>query len=512
MITDKSRADALTVPAISRDAFYDIVRAALKWYRSDNPSRYLNDEQVDANDAEFVGKLADEHAKILATSPVEQPAATPIATHIVATEWPVKQIGIAHPSDKPTIVTCASTPADERAALIEWAVFRWDAEVKNRPLINVNRRPLDDTWRQVIRHCGGDDVSLLGPRHGDLLAANPIKAADRVASHAIDANDLDFTPDAQHAIADMANIGFALLEQIARMAPGYNWNDSPVEIVSDLINERDEARAASANVTGAEGVDALAHEAWSAAQLAPGEGIEDGARRIAAILSRSPAMSAEAVALPKPVLDALRFYANEHHFHIDRDHQDFDTVSGEPQNWLCSERDDDCTMIEDGSIARAALCGGLLGFEEPEKPLEGEVFTAAPQPAQADAREIAELQAEIERLTAIINAPRAELTDAARDVLAERRRQVEAEGWTPEHDDEHDAGEMAAAASAYALAASDEIYPLSQGDGKYRLKSPNMWMWESKWWKPTTPRRNLVKAGALILAEIERLDRAGGEA
>ncbi|MCS6455983.1 hypothetical protein NX868_10455 [Burkholderia thailandensis] len=96
---------------------------------------------------------------------------------------------------------------------------------------------------------------------------------------------------------------------------------------------------------------------------------------------------AEAVAIPQSVINALRFYANGRHFNIDEDHQQFDTVSGEPQNWLCSERDDDCTMIEDGSIAKAALCGGVLGFEEPEKPLEGEVFTGATQPAQADARE-----------------------------------------------------------------------------------------------------------------------------
>ncbi|WP_231892080.1 hypothetical protein [Burkholderia sp. MSMB1589WGS] len=90
----------------------------------------------------------------------------------------------------------------------------------------------------------------------------------------------------------------------------------------------------------------------------------------------SGATSSQPVAaLPQPVLDALRFYANGHHFYIDRDHQDFDTVSGEPVNWLYSERDDDITMIEDGSIAKAALCGGVLGSEEPEKPLEGEVFS-----------------------------------------------------------------------------------------------------------------------------------------
>ncbi|MBR8147036.1 hypothetical protein [Burkholderia vietnamiensis] len=48
------------------------------------------------------------------------------------------------------------------------------------------------------------------------------------------------------------------------------------------------ARAASANEMGAKGADALAHEVWSAAQRAPGEGIEDAVQRVAAILSRSP--------------------------------------------------------------------------------------------------------------------------------------------------------------------------------------------------------------------------------
>jgi hypothetical protein len=81
--------------------------------------------------------------------------------------------------------------------------------------------------------------------------------------------------------------------------------------------------------------------------------------------------------LPQSVLDALRFYAHRHHYNIDSDHQQFDTVSGEPQNWLFSERDDDCTMIEDGSIAKAALCGAAQGFEEPTTPVDGEIFCTA---------------------------------------------------------------------------------------------------------------------------------------
>ena len=89
------------------------------------------------------------------------------------------------------------------------------------------------------------------------------------------------------------------------------------------------------------------------------------------------------------------------------------------------------------------------------------------------------------------------LTDAAREVLGERQRQVTAEGWTPTHDDEHEIGELARAAACYAANATG-----------YRLQSRiNIWPWDREWWKPSTPRRDLIKAGALILAEIERLDR-----
>ncbi|MFU4579763.1 LysM peptidoglycan-binding domain-containing protein [Pseudomonas aeruginosa] len=84
------------------------------------------------------------------------------------------------------------------------------------------------------------------------------------------------------------------------------------------------------------------------------------------------------------------------------------------------------------------------------------------------------------------------------DVQAERRRQVEAEGWTPEHDDEHNGGELADAAACYALWAGG-INP-----GNWR----EFWPWAPEWLKHSEPRRMLVKAAALILAEIQRLDRA----
>lgn len=56
---------------------------------------------------------------------------------------------------------------------LAWAISRWQAEVQNRPLINVHRRSLDDAWRQVIRYFGGDPDALVGPSHDALLAASP---------------------------------------------------------------------------------------------------------------------------------------------------------------------------------------------------------------------------------------------------------------------------------------------------------------------------------------------------
>lgn len=119
--------------------------------------------------------------------------------------------------------------------------------------------------------------------------------------------------------------------------------------------------------------------------------------------------------------------------------------------------------------------------------------------------EVVRLQARVEEQVALYNqlidathAERDQIPAAVADLLSERRRQV-AKGWTPEHDDEHASGNIAEAAGCYAAYA----YNHEKLDG-----TPTLWPWEGKFWKPDSPRRNLVKAGALILAEIERLDRA----
>ncbi|MBC0354006.1 ead/Ea22-like family protein [Escherichia coli] len=97
------------------------------------------------------------------------------------------------------------------------------------------------------------------------------------------------------------------------------------------------------------------------------------------------------------------------------------------------------------------------------------------------------------------------------DVIAERQRQQSVEGWTPAHDDKHDNNEMAFAASCYAFHSAAASWDFEDDGTPYDIhQAPKNWPWDSRWWKPTSPRRDLVKAGALIIAEIERIDRATG--
>ncbi len=117
------------------------------------------------------------------------------------------------------------------------------------------------------------------------------------------------------------------------------------------------------------------------------------------------------------------------------------------------------------------------------------------------------------------------LAQAIVDVAKERQRQVEVEGWTAEHDDAHTQGQLARAASAYAyLGSLPDIDPLGRKDDRARWEQPGSYVrylieqlfpswgtmfggWDWGWFKPTDRRRDLVKAAALIVAEIERLDR-----
>lgn len=90
-------------------------------------------------------------------------------------------------------------------------------------------------------------------------------------------------------------------------------------------------------------------------------------------------------------------------------------------------------------------------------------------------------------------------------IAQERKRQVSQEGWSAGHDDEHDEGQMARAAACYALPENIRAWVLKG----YAILH-QIWPWDDEWWKPTPDDRvrELVKAGALIAAEIDRLQRA----
>lgn len=99
--------------------------------------------------------------------------------------------------------------------------------------------------------------------------------------------------------------------------------------------------------------------------------------------------------------------------------------------------------------------------------------------------------------------------DVIQEIAAERKRQIEAEGWSAKHDDEHNHAELAMGAACYA--APERIFIAQQFAG--RAYEPfttykDAWPWADEWWKPKDRRRDLIRAAALIVAEIERLDRA----
>lgn len=95
-------------------------------------------------------------------------------------------------------------------------------------------------------------------------------------------------------------------------------------------------------------------------------------------------------------------------------------------------------------------------------------------------------------------------------IAAERERQKTVEGWTEEHDDQHDDEQLASAAAAYALPAFRREGRMGERAGYGQLMWRFLWPWDTRWWKPTPDDRvrELVKAGALIVAEIERRQRA----
>jgi hypothetical protein len=87
-------------------------------------------------------------------------------------------------------------------------------------------------------------------------------------------------------------------------------------------------------------------------------------------------------------------------------------------------------------------------------------------------------------------------------IAAERRRQVVFEGWTPEHDDDHEYGELAIEAACLAVDGTDAIIDHPEWDENQQT---DPWGLVEK--HRNNRVRQLVIAGALLAAEIDRQQR-----
>jgi hypothetical protein len=161
-------------------------------------------------------------------------------------------------------------------------------------------------------------------------------------------------------------------------------------------------------------------------------------------------------------------------------------------------------LVEDGPLSREIGARGPLALWANE---DGIAYAWGRIPGEAETGD-GQGDTIVAALSAAVGQPpvrdtHVHLAEVAIHLVAtERARQIGGEGYTPEHDDTHTAGELADAAAAYAA-------PWVKPEG---VRLPNAWPldWDPSWWKPSPDDRvrELVKAGALIMAEIERLLRA----
>lgn len=147
-------------------------------------------------------------------------------------------------------------------------------------------------------------------------------------------------------------------------------------------------------------------------------------------------------------------------------------------------------LVRDSVKEAITECGGLAAAEQSDE----------------DSEEVAMLRGEVGRLSSLLNTHIEGVAGASTggmDTLGERARQRRMEGYDDAHDDAHDDFSLSSAAIAYVM---DARLRGTTGHG-FTETPPADWPWDINDWKPKTIRQTLVVAGALIIAEIERIDR-----
>ncbi|WP_251477726.1 hypothetical protein [Stenotrophomonas lactitubi] len=99
-----------------------------------------------------------------------------------------------------------------------------------------------------------------------------------------------------------------------------------------------------------------------------------------------------------------------------------------------------------------------------------------------------------------------DLGTGVKAIAAERERQLHAEGFTRDSDRQYQRGELAKAATAYVQLAAMDLAAGGTRDHIAWHGPAAVWPWEPEWWKPVDARRDLVRAGALIAAQIDLID------
>lgn len=103
------------------------------------------------------------------------------------------------------------------------------------------------------------------------------------------------------------------------------------------------------------------------------------------------------------------------------------------------------------------------------------------------------------------------------EIGVERARQIHLEGHTRDHDNACAPGLLANAGAAFVWfsgltdAERDHFFTPRMDGKQARVIWAVLWPWAREAFKPKDRRRELVVAAALIVAEIERMDRMEGK-
>ena len=334
-------------------------------------------------------------------------------------------------------------------------------------------------------------------------AVNAVEVAERLdwqamragqaATVTIDTATLIFLPNGPHQVAAMANLGAELLQEIQAYRPQFLFKSSPAEIVGALIEEAH--ASVSRPPAPVRHDDAIGFVVFAKDK-----------RNVRVWFSNYDSACKWAAQAGIDTADLTPFYTHS------APHK-----ASEGHGALLAAIRDGVPLEEPVSVCKAMMArmparvvldkgtGPLAAVHLVNIGVGGWVHTETTAKAYADG---------FNRGTEWLRSSIIEYADklppasaATRDVIAERERQIKAEGYDLEHDDAHQNDEIAAYATFYAMPPAARDWPAEEtGYGMTWGQA----IIPADWGPPKAcdRRQELVKAAALLVAEIERLDRA----